>query len=97
VEGESHRWIEGKAGDFFHVPSSVRHAWRNVSSAPVVVLIITTKKLGRFLQEIGKRVAEVDGRVTPEELARFAAVSAGYGYWNATPEENARVGIQLSF
>jgi quercetin dioxygenase-like cupin family protein len=97
VEGESHDWIEGKAGDFFHVPSSVRHAWRNVSRAPTVVLIITTKKLGRFFQEIGRATAEAAGRVTLEDLARFAAVSARYGYWNATPEENLRVGIQLNF
>jgi hypothetical protein len=30
-------------------------------------------------------------------LARFAAISAKYGYWNAAPEENAAVGIKLSF
>lgn len=35
--------------------------------------------------------------VTPEDLTRFAAISAKYGYWNATPEENAAVGIDLSF
>jgi hypothetical protein len=35
--------------------------------------------------------------VTPEDLARFAAVSARYGYWNATPEDNAAVGIHLRF
>jgi hypothetical protein len=35
--------------------------------------------------------------VTPEDLARFAALSANYGHWNATPEENAAVGIRVSF
>jgi hypothetical protein len=35
--------------------------------------------------------------VTSEDLARFAEISAKYGYWNATPEENAAVGIPLSF
>jgi len=33
----------------------------------------------------------------PEELARFAAISAKYGYWNTTPEENAAVGIHFNF
>lgn len=29
-------------------------------------------------------------------LAHFATVAAEYGYWNATPEENAAVGIHFS-
>lgn len=29
--------------------------------------------------------------------ARFAAISARHGYWLATPEENAAVGIQMGF
>jgi hypothetical protein len=28
-------------------------------------------------------------------LAHFEATSAKYGYWNATPEENAAVGIRF--
>ena len=35
--------------------------------------------------------------VTPEDLTHFAAVSARYGYWNATLEENAAVGIHVRF
>jgi len=26
-----YEWIAGKAGDYVHVPSGARHAWRNVS------------------------------------------------------------------
>ena len=33
--------------------------------------------------------------VSPEELTRFLRVATAYGYWNATPEENAAVGIRL--
>ena len=35
--------------------------------------------------------------VTPEDLTHFAAVSARFGYWNATPEENVAVGIHVRF
>ncbi len=92
-----YEWIDGKAGDLIHVPSGVPHAWRNVSNEPLVVLIFTTPKMGRFFQEVGRSVTGAPQPVTPEDLARFLAVSAEYGYWNATPEENAAVGIPLSF
>ena len=45
---KDYTWTRAKAGDYIHVPSNARHAWRNVSSTPTVVLIITTKKLGEF-------------------------------------------------
>jgi hypothetical protein len=80
------------------VPRNARHAWRNLSSEPVVALIITTKRLGRFLQEAGRpATGAAQPPPTPAELARFAAIVAKYGYWNATPEENAAVGIEMSF
>ena len=102
VEGLRHdaagyKWIAAKAGDYVHVPAGARHAWRNVSGEPVVNLIITTKRLGRFFQEAGRPATDAPQPVTPEDLARFAAICAKYGYWNATPEENAAVGIRVSF
>jgi quercetin dioxygenase-like cupin family protein len=103
VEGLRHdtqgyKWIGAKAGDYIHVPGDAPHAWRNVSGEPVVMLMITTKRMGQFFQEVGRPATGApQPPPTPEELARFAAVSARYGYWNATPEENAAVGIQMSF
>jgi quercetin dioxygenase-like cupin family protein len=52
-DGDNYKWIGAKPGDYMHVPSNAHHAWRNLSVSPTVVLIITTKKLGRFFQEIG--------------------------------------------
>ena len=94
---EGYKWMEAKAGDYLHVPADAPHAWRNVSGEPLVNLIITTKKLGHFFREAGRPVMERPQPVTPEDLTRFAAISAKYGYWNATPEENAAVRIDLSF
>jgi quercetin dioxygenase-like cupin family protein len=96
-DAQGYTWIAAKAGDYIHVPGDAHHAWRNVSSEPVVSLIITTKRMGRFFQETGRPLMGELQPPTPEELARFTAVSARYRYWNATPEENAAVGIQLSF
>jgi quercetin dioxygenase-like cupin family protein len=96
-DSQGYTWIGAKAGDHIHVPGSAQHAWRNVSSEPVAIRIITTNKMGQFFQETGRPVTGVPQEVTPEDLARFAAISAKYGYWNASPEENAAVGIQMSF
>jgi quercetin dioxygenase-like cupin family protein len=102
VEGLRHdtqgyTWIGAKAGDYMHVPGNTQHAWCNVSNEPAIMLMITTKRMGRFFREVGRPLTDAAQPPTPEELARFAAVSARYGYWNATPEENAAVGIALSF
>ena len=90
-----HEWIKGKTGDYFHVPGGVPHAWRNVSTEPVIQILTTTKNMGRFFQEAGSPITSEPQPVTPEGLARFLAICAKYGYWNATPEENAAIGIQL--
>ena len=84
-----------KAGDYVRVPSGVRHGWRNVSSEPFVSLIITTPTLGKFFLEAGRPIAEASRPFAPEDLERLAWVSTKYGYWNATPEENAAAGIQV--
>ena len=94
---QGYEWVAGKAGDYFHVPGNGQHAWRNVGSLPLVALMITTPKLGRFFQETGRPVTGTPQPVTPEDLAHFLSVSNTYGYWSATPEENAAVGIHFSF
>jgi hypothetical protein len=51
----------------------------------------------QFFREVGRPMTGTFQPPTPEELARFAAICARYGYWNATPEENAAIGIHFSF
>jgi oxalate decarboxylase/phosphoglucose isomerase-like protein (cupin superfamily) len=46
-DSEDYTWINAKANDYVHVPPNAHHAWRNISDAPAVVLVITTKKLGK--------------------------------------------------
>jgi quercetin dioxygenase-like cupin family protein len=92
---QGYECIVVKTGDHLHVPSGARHGWRNVSSEPLVAFIITTTRLGQFFQEVGRPVVSTPQPVTAEDLAHYETVSAKYGYWNASPEENAAVGIRF--
>lgn len=96
-EGGKAHWITAGPGDFIEVPSNAKHAFRNRSQHPVIQLIITTSKLGRFFQEVGRPVTldEKVGTPSPDEIRRFLKIAERYGYWLATPEENAAVGISL--
>jgi quercetin dioxygenase-like cupin family protein len=81
------RWEPIRPGDVFHVPGCAKHAFRNHSSEPAVMIVTTTSRIGRFFREVASPPAGSD------PLLHFLATSERYGYWNATPEENAAVGI----
>jgi quercetin dioxygenase-like cupin family protein len=96
VEGLVHtgydlRWIPLGAGDVLHVPGDARHAWRNRSARPAVSLVVTVQRIARFFRE----VATAGGPPSEEEVRHFLEVADRFGYWNATPEENAAVGLAL--
>ena len=90
-------WINMEAGDFCHMPQGVKHAWKNQSNEPAVAIIVTTPRLGRFFQEVGRPVAPDASPQTPSpaDVQRFAEVATRYHHWLASPEENAAVGINL--
>jgi len=95
LEGDAGlEWHRVNAGDYVDIKGGTRHAWRNDSDEPVVDLLITTNRLGQFFEEL-RRPAGASGPPSPDDLTRLAAVSAKYGYWFATPEENADMGIDL--
>lgn len=88
-------WAEVKSGQFVHIPGSCKHAFRNRSAMPVVQLITTTARLGKFFLEIGRPVTEVSGPPSREALEKFVRTAARYGHWLGSPAENAAVGIRL--
>ena len=93
------RWITIAPGGIFNVPSNAKHAFRNNGREPAVTIIVSTSRIGRFFQEIG--VPVVPGTPTQtmpssQQIQRFLETSARYGYWNASPEENARIGIVVA-
>jgi hypothetical protein len=94
---EGFRWLDVPQGESIHVPGNAKHGFRNASSEPAVQLIVTTPAIGRFFIEIGRPVTPgvPAPPPTPELLEHFGRVSARYGYWNASPEENAALGIQF--
>lgn len=87
------RWRHARPGDYIQVPGEVPHAHRNTSDRPAVDLVITTPRMGRFFQEVG-RPADAPAR-TAEDVDHFVQTAHRYGYRLGTPEENAAVGITL--
>jgi quercetin dioxygenase-like cupin family protein len=88
-------WHDAHAGDYVRIPGEVPHAIRNVTEEPAVALIITTARMGRFFQEIGRPVTSTPTPPTSAELERFVNVAVKYGYIVGSAEENATVGITI--
>jgi hypothetical protein len=58
------------------------------------MICVTTMKMARFLEEISIPT----GNLSPEESAqRFLRLVQANGYWLASPEENAAVGLDVSW
>jgi quercetin dioxygenase-like cupin family protein len=96
VHGENGlEWHDAHAGDYVCIPGDVPHAVRNITDEPAIALIITTGRMGRFFQEVGRPVADAAAPPTAAELWHFVTVARTYGYVLGTPEENATVGITI--
>jgi quercetin dioxygenase-like cupin family protein len=89
--GQGLEWIAMQPGDFVHIPGNMKHAWRNWHLAPAETIVVTTPKLGRFLQELG----ELRNGAGNGAMDNLGQLSERYGYWVASAEENAAVGISL--
>ncbi|RRI07763.1 cupin domain-containing protein [Mesorhizobium tamadayense] len=92
-------WIRIEPGDVFHVPGGARHAFRNIGQEAAVMNIVSTARIARFFREVGRPVPASGepplGPPSAETIRHFLATAEKYGYWNASPEENARIGIAL--
>ncbi len=101
LNGELEAWRDGRwstlgAGDAFDLPSGVKHAFRNASGAGVSLLVVTTVRMGRFFWSIGRRTADVKtGPLTRRDAERLTERAHAYGYWVASPDDNAEVGLVL--
>lgn len=89
-------WEILRPGDFVHISGGAKHAWRNVSREPTETLIVCTAKLGSALREMGQLASNGGKHIpTKEDIQRLMEISERYGYWLASREENAAVGISL--
>ncbi|WP_241666445.1 cupin domain-containing protein [Mycobacterium marseillense] len=95
VEGEDGaEWRDYHAGDYVRVPGDIPHAVRNVTEDAAVDLIVTTARMGNFFREVGRPVGSPPP--SAQDMVTFVAAASRYGYWLASPEENAAVGIAAS-
>lgn len=89
-------WSRIGRGEVFHVPSGARHAFRNQQQEPAISIVVSTGRMARFFCEIGTPIASAAPPPDPPSevtIRHFLEVAARYGHWNATPEENAEVGL----
>jgi quercetin dioxygenase-like cupin family protein len=90
-------WTTLGAGAVVAVPGNVKHALRNTSSLPATLVLVTTSRMYEFFGEVSKPFDpnQRPAPPTPEEIKKFSATVARYGYWMGSPEENAAIGIRL--
>jgi quercetin dioxygenase-like cupin family protein len=90
-------WTEARAGGLAIIPSNAKHALRNGSSLPVTLALVTKSRLYALFRELA-RPFDSNQRPTPptsEAIQELFAVAAKYGYWLASPEENAAIGLRM--
>ena len=87
------RWEQLAPGDVFDVRDGMKHAWRNASQAPASLICVTTTKVARFLQEISISA----GASPAEQVQHFLKLVRANGYWLASPEENAAIGLDVNW
>ena len=90
-------WTTVGVGAVVVVPGKAKHALRNSSSLPASMVVVTTSKLYEFFGEVSKPFdpKRRPAPPTPQEKRAFFNAVARYGYWMASPEENAAIGISL--
>jgi quercetin dioxygenase-like cupin family protein len=90
----SDHWETLGPGDVFDAQDSMRHAWRNSSGTTASMLCVTTMRLARFLRDIAVDHGSADPLA---DAQRFLALVQKHGYWLASPEENAAIGLSANW
>ena len=97
AEGPSAGWQTVNAAEVVSIPGNVRHAVRNTSPSPMTSIIVTKQELYSFFRELAR---PFDPQMppappTPNEMQQLFSAAQRYGYWLASPDENAAIGISL--
>ena len=84
-------------GAVITIPGNVKHALRNSSSRPVTLALITKSELYKFFRELAKPLDPdlTSAPPAPEVMQELVRIAAKYGYWLASTEENAAIGLSL--
>ena len=87
-------WQVLKQGEFVDVLSNTRHAWRNASESSASLLVVTTVRMGVFLQKVS---SAANTPVAGTEKDQFFKLVQEYGYWLASPEDNGAIGLATNW
>lgn len=94
---QSESWQTVAAGEALSVPGNVRHALQNTSPSPITLITMSKQELYNFFRELARPFDpnSPPAPPTPEEMQQLFSVAKKYGYWLASPDENAAIGISL--
>jgi quercetin dioxygenase-like cupin family protein len=95
--GRLRGWSEASAGEVVTIPGNVKHALRNGASVPVSLALVTKSELYAFFRALAKPFDPNQQPAKPklEAMRGFFELAARYGYWLASPEENAAIGLRI--
>jgi quercetin dioxygenase-like cupin family protein len=98
AEGPSEGWQRVNAGEVVSIPGNVKHALRNTSPSPITAISVSKQELYSFFRELARPFDpnRPAAPPTPEEMQQLFSVAEKYGYWLASPDENAAIGISIS-
>ena len=90
-------WKKIRSGEMVSIPGGIKHAIRNTSSIPVISLVTTKMELYLFFRTLSRPVTgeAINDPSATNEMDRLFASAEKYGYWLASPQENAAIGIFL--
>ena len=90
-------WANAQPGDVLNIPGGVKHAFRNTNERPVKMMTVSGRKIYEFFREIVVPFDPHQPFAPPssEQIQRLVTAAAKYGYWMASPEENAAIGLAL--
>ena len=88
-------WTNAGVGDVVIIPGGEKHALRNTSSVPAALALVTKSQLYQFFRELAKPLDpnQPPSAPAPEAMKQLFEFAAKYGYWLASPAENAAIGL----
>jgi mannose-6-phosphate isomerase-like protein (cupin superfamily) len=91
-------WRILRQGDLVDVLSNTKHAWRNASVSNAHLLVVTTVRMGEFLQRVSSPgETKLDPQAASRGAAHFFKLIHDYGYWLGSPAENRAIGLSTDW
>ena len=91
-------WRTLKQGELVDVLSNTKHAWRNASASKAALLVVTTTRMGVFLQQVsGSNETKSDTQSASTQKEHFLKLVQKYGYWMGSTEENKAIGLSMGW